>query len=153
MADGTPPPYRSGLATGVGLFLIAGAVLAVVDVAHAHGGGLALLGLWALVSLPLAIGTGLVLAGGNATWGPGWVRGVFRRLRDDRDLDIAVSAVLVAAVIVAGVLALGVAKLSVGLVGNVQRKGVGGLLLGVVVVVLVPILALGTVPLDRKSVV
>ncbi|MEO8554995.1 MAG: MopE-related protein, partial [Kofleriaceae bacterium] len=151
MADGTPPPYRSGLATGVGLFLIAGAVLAFVDLAHAHGGGLALLGLWSLLALPLAIGTGLVLAAGNATWGPGWVRALFRRLRDDRALDIAVSAILVAAVIVAGVLALGIAKLSVGLVGNVQRKGVGGLLLGVVVVGLVPILALGTLPLYRAT--
>jgi len=151
MADGTPPPYRSGLATGVGLFLIAGAVLAFVDLAHAHGGGLALLGLWSLLALPLAVGTGLVLAAGNATWGPGWVRAVFRRLRDDRALDIAVSAALVAAVIVGGVLALGVAKLSVGLVGNVQRKGVGGLLLGVVVVGLVPILALGTLPLYRVT--
>ena len=71
MADGSPPAYRSGLSTGIGLFLISGAILGLVDVAHAHGGAIALLGLWALLSLPMAIGTGLVLGAGNATWGPG----------------------------------------------------------------------------------
>ncbi|MEO6775787.1 MAG: sulfatase-like hydrolase/transferase, partial [Kofleriaceae bacterium] len=151
MSDGTPPPYRSGLATGLGLFLVAGLVLALVDVAHAHGGTLALLGLWSVLAVPLAIGTGLVLAAGNATWGPGWVRGLFGRLRDDRELDITVAAVLIATAVLGGVLALGVAKLSVGLVGNVQRKGVGGLLLGVVVVGLVPMLALGALPIYRVT--
>ena len=151
MADGNPPPYRSGLATGIGLFLVAGAVLAIVDRVHAHGGGLALFGLWSLLAVPMALATGLVLAAGNATWGVGWVRGAFARLRDDRDLDVAVSAILIAAVVVAGVLALVVAKASVLLVGDVQRKGVGGLLLGVVVVGLVPVLALAALPLFRVT--
>ena len=151
MSDGTPPPYRSGLATGLGLVLAAGLALALVDIAHAHGGALALLGLWSLLALPLAVGTGLVLAAGNATWGPGWVRALFRRLREDRELDITVAAVLIAAAVLGGVLAVAVAKLSVGLVGNVQRKGVGGLLLGVIVVGLVPMLALGALPIYRVT--
>ncbi|HET9991538.1 MAG TPA: sulfatase-like hydrolase/transferase, partial [Kofleriaceae bacterium] len=151
MSDGTPPPYRSGLATGLGLFLVAGLVLALADIAHAHGGALALLGLWSLLALPLAFGSGLVLGAGNATWGPGWVRALFRRLREDRELDITVAAVLIAAAVLGGVLAIGVAKLSVGLVGNVQRKGVGGLLLGVIVVGLVPLLALGALPVFRVT--
>lgn len=153
MSDGTAPPpaYRSGLATGVGLFLVSGLILGLVDVAHAHGGAIALLGLWALVVLPMAIGTGLVLGAGNATWGHGWVRGLFGKLRHDRELDIAVSAVLVAAAVVGGVLALGVAKLAVGLVGDVQRKSVGALLLGVVVLGLIPILALGALPIYRVT--
>ncbi|CAN5677966.1 hypothetical protein BH11MYX1_BH11MYX1_50480 [soil metagenome] len=151
MADGNPPPYRSGLATGIGLFLVAGALLAVADRLHAHGGGVALFGLWALLALPMAIGTGLVLAAGNATWGVGWVRGLFVRLRADRDLDVAVSAILVAAVVVAGVLAFVIAKASLMLVGDVQRKGVGGLLLGVVVVGLVPVLALAASPIFRVT--
>ena len=151
MADGNPPPYRSGLATGLGLFLVSGALLAVADRIHAHGGGLALFGLWALLALPMALGTGLVLAAGNATWGVGWVRRWFARLRADRDLDVAVSAILVAAVVVGGVLAIVIAKASVMLVGDVQRKGVGGLLLGVVVVGLVPVLALAALPIFRVT--
>ena len=151
MADGTPPPYRSGLATGIGVVLAAAAIIAIVDVAHAHGGALALLGLYALVALPIAIGSGLVLGAGNATWGAGWVRGLFRRLRDDAALDRAVSGILVAAALVGGVLALGVAKLAVPLVGEVQRKGVGALLLGVVVLALVPVLALAALPVFRVT--
>src|SRR5262245_7497950 len=120
MAEGTPPPYRSGLATGVGVVLAAAAIVAIVDVAHAHGGAVALLGLYALIALPLAIGSGLVLGAGNATWGAGWLRGLFRRLRDDAALDRAVAGILVAAALVGGVLALGVAKLAVPLVGEVQ---------------------------------
>ncbi|HEY1811518.1 MAG TPA: sulfatase-like hydrolase/transferase [Kofleriaceae bacterium] len=155
MADGTPPPYRapyrSGLATGAGVVLAAAAIVAIADIVHAHGGVLALLGLYALIALPIAIGTGLVLGAGSATWGDGWVRALFRRLRDDAELDRAVSAILVAAALAGGVLALGVAKLAVGLVGDVQRKGVGGLLLGVVVLALVPILALAALPLYRVT--
>src|SRR6185503_970778 len=151
MSEGSPPPYRSGMATGGGVVLLAGFVLAIVDVVHTGGAPLQVLALWALLSLPLAIGAGLVLAAGNATWGHGWVRRLFTRLRDDAELDKTVSAILIAAVVLAGVLALGVAKLSVGLVGEVQRKGVGGLLLGVIVVALIPMLALGTLPLYRVT--
>lgn len=140
------------MATGLGVVLLAGLVLGVADVIHTGGGfgfAPALLGLWALIALPLAIGTGIVLGAGNATWGPGWVRGVFRRLREDGELDRKVAAVLLSAAVLAGVLALGVSKLSVGLVGDVQRKSVGGLLLGVVVVGLLPMLALAALPLYR----
>jgi choline-sulfatase len=151
MVDGTPPPYRSGFATGVGVVLVAAAIVAVVDIVHAHGGALALLGLYALIALPIAIGVGLVLGAGNATWGAGWVQAVFRRLRDDAALDRTVAGALVAAALAGGVLALGIAKLAVGLVGEVQRKGVGGLLLGVIVLALVPILALGALPLFRVT--
>ena len=50
------------------------------------------------------------------------------------------SAILISAAVLAGVLVLGVAKLSVGLVGDVQRKSVGGLLLGVACFLLVRVL-------------
>lgn len=144
-------PYRSGLATGVGIVLLAGLVLAIADVVHTGGAPLQVLGLWSLLTLPVAIGTGLVLAAGNATWGDGWVRSLFRKLREDDTFDRTVSAVLIAAVVVAGVLVLGVAKLAVGLVGDVQRKNIGALLLGVVVVALIPILALAVIPLFRVT--
>ncbi len=147
-------PYRSGFATGVGIVLVAGLLLALVDVMHTGGGAgfaPALLGLWALIVLPIAVCTGLVLGAGNATWGTGWIRRGARKLCDDPELDRAVSAVLIAATILGGVLALGISKLAVGLVGNVERKNVGGLLLGVVVVGLVPVLALGALPVYRAA--
>ncbi len=150
MSDGSAP-YRSGLATGVGVVLPAGLVLAIADRMHAGGGGLAIFGLWALLALPLAIGSGLVLAGGNATWGAGWVRGVFRKLRHDATLDRTVTAIVIAGAILAAILALGIGKLAVGLVGNVQRKSIGGLLLGVTVVGLLPLLALCALPLFRLT--
>jgi arylsulfatase A-like enzyme len=137
------------MATGVGIVLLAGLVLAIADVVHTGGAPMQVLGLWSLLTLPIAIGAGVVLAGGNATWGHGWVRGLFRRLREEPDLDRAVAGVLISAAVLGGILALGVGKLAVGLVGDVQRKSVGGLLLGVVVVALVPILALGAIPLQR----
>lgn len=139
------------MATGLGVVLLAGLVLAIFDVIHTGGAPLQVLALWALLALPPAVGAGLVLAAGNATWGPGWVRRLFARLRDDAELDRAVAAILISAAVLAGVLILGVAKLSVGLVGDVQRKSVGGLLLGVVVVALIPVLALGALPLHRVT--
>jgi choline-sulfatase len=151
MSEGDTPPYRSGLATGIGLVLLAGLVLAIVDVVHTGGAPLQIFGLWSLLTLPAAIGVGLVLAGGNATWGTGWVRGFFSRLRSEPALDKAVAAVLMSAAVLGGILALTVAKLAVGLVGDVQRKSVGGLLLGCVVVALVPLLALGALPLNRVT--
>jgi choline-sulfatase len=137
------------MATGLGVVLAAGLVLAIVDIAHAGGGFVPLLGLWALYSLPVAIGVGLVLGAGNAQWGDGWVRGLFRRLRDDAELDKSVAAILIAAAVIGGVLVLVVAKLSVALVGDVARKSVGALLAGVATVGAIPVLALGALPLYR----
>jgi arylsulfatase A-like enzyme len=151
MSDGSPPPYRSGLATGVGVVLIAGLVLGIADVLHTGGAALPVLGLWSLVCLPIAIGTGLVLAAGNATWGAGWVRGLFRRLREDAALDRTVASALIAAAVVGGVMALLVSKLAIGLVADVQRKSIGALLLGIVVVAIVPVLALAALPVQRVA--
>lgn len=139
------------MATGIGVVLGACAILAVVDVGHAHGGGLALLGLWALLGVPIAIGTGLVLGAGNATWGPAWICRGICRLRDDAELDRAVAAALLSAAALGGVLVVAVAALAVPLVGAVQRKAVGALLLGVAVVGLVPVLALAALPIYRAA--
>ncbi len=151
MSDGNSPPYRTGLATGLGVVLLAGLVLAVADVVHTGGAVLPVLGLWALISLPMAVGAGLVLGAGNATWGAGWVRALFRRLREDAALDKAVAAILVAAVVTGGAMVLVVSKLAIGLVADVQRKSVGALLLGVVVVAIVPIMALAAIPVQRAA--
>ncbi|HSD89361.1 MAG TPA: sulfatase-like hydrolase/transferase, partial [Kofleriaceae bacterium] len=139
------------MATGVGVVLLAGLVLAIADVVHTGGAPLQVLGLWSLLTLPVALGVGLVLAAGNATWGRGWVSGLFRKLRDDADLDRTVAAVLMSSVVLLGVLVAFVGKLAIGLVADVQRKSVGAVLLGVAVVALLPILALGAVPLHRVT--
>jgi arylsulfatase A-like enzyme len=142
------------MVTGLGVVLLAGLVLAAGDVVHTGGGLgplLPLVALWSVIALPIALGVGLVLGAGNATWGGSWVRGVFRRLRDDAELDRAVSAGLIAAAVLGGVAVVGIGKLAVGLVGDVQRKSVGGLLLGVVVVGALPLLALGALPIYRVA--
>src|SRR4051794_29626920 len=90
-----PTPYRSGMATAFGIVLIAGLVVAINDVVHTGGGTGAVLGLWSLVSLPFAMVLGIVLGAGNATWGAGWVRAPFRRLREDPELDRKVAAGLI----------------------------------------------------------
>lgn len=137
------------MATGLGVVLAAGLVLAIADIAHAGGGFVPLLGLWALYSLPIAVAVGVVLGAGNAQWGVGWLRGLFRKLRDDAELDKSVAAILIAAALIGGVLALVVAKLSLGLVGDVSRKSTGALLVGVATVAAIPVLALGALPLYR----
>lgn len=142
-------PYASGMATGVGLVLAAGLVVAIADVVHTGSLVPALLGLWAIVVLPMAIGLGAVLAAGNATWGVGWVRALLRKLREDRDLDIAVSATVIAAAVLGGIFAIAISKAAGPLVVDAQRKPVGQLLLGVVAIGLVPILALAALPVFR----
>ncbi|HEY4244077.1 MAG TPA: sulfatase-like hydrolase/transferase [Kofleriaceae bacterium] len=150
--DDRAHPYPRGLASGLGLALAAGAVVAVADIAHTGGGvALPLLAIWSLISLPIGLVLGLALGAGNATWGTGWVRAGFRAFRADPNLDAAVAGILVAAGAGGGVLALGVQKVSQILVGDVQRKSVGGLLLGVVVVGAVPIVGVAMLPVWRGA--
>jgi arylsulfatase A-like enzyme len=139
------------MATGLGVVLLAGLVLGLVDVAHTGGAVGPVLALWAVIALPVAFAVGLVLGAGNATWGDAWVRRGFRRLRADAPLDRAVAGALMAAAVVALVLVVAISKLAVGLVGEVQRKAVGGLLLGVVVVGVLPVLALLALPIFRVA--
>ncbi|HET9620402.1 MAG TPA: sulfatase-like hydrolase/transferase [Kofleriaceae bacterium] len=158
MADLLPPasdrPYRAGMAAGLGTVLLAGLPLALADLVHTGGGAgpaLPVLALWALVVLPVGVIAGVVLGAGNATWGEGWVLGGFRRLRDDAALDRAVAAALIAAAVVGVVLVIAIRVLAVGLVGDVQRKAVGGMLVGVVVLGALPILALLALPVYRVA--
>ena len=63
-------------------------MLGLADVVHT-GGGLGpvppMLALWSLIALPVAVGVGLVLGAGNATWGEGWVRALLRGFIVDPD--------------------------------------------------------------------
>src|SRR5687767_6616239 len=96
----SPQPYRSGLATGLGV------VLAIADVTHTGSGALSVLGLWAVIALPIAIATGLVLGAGNAQWGDRWIRRFFAKLSDDTELDRSVASGLITAGLIAGALAI-----------------------------------------------
>lgn len=149
MSSDPAPPYRSGLAAGAGLALIAGLIVALADVVHTGEGALAVLGLWALVALPIAAFFGVVLGAGNATWGTGWVRRAFARLRTDDALDQKVTALVIASLVVGGGFVIVVQQAAVGLVGDVQRKAVGGLLLGGVVLASLPVFALAVLPVYR----
>lgn len=144
-------PYRSGLAAGVGVVLIAGLIVALADVVHTGGGALAVLGLWAVYALPLAAVVGVVLATGNATWGTGWIRGGFRALRADAALDKKATSLLLAGALVAAVYAFLVMKLSLRLVGAVERKSVGAILLAVVLVGALPVVAAFAIPAHRAT--
>jgi arylsulfatase A-like enzyme len=142
------------MSAGLGAVLLAAAALAGVDIVHT-GGGLAhlpaLLGLWALLALPLAIYAGLVLGAGNAMWGPGWVRGFGRRLREDPDFDRTVAAILVTAAVLMLVLAAAIAVLSAGIVGESNRKGAAGLLVATIAVGMIAVFALAALPLYRLA--
>jgi len=142
-------PYRSGMAAGIGVVLLAALVLAAVDVIHAGGGALGVLGCWAVIALPAAVVTGAILAAGNSMWGDAWVRGLFRKLRDDDALDRSVAAVAIAFAILGGAFVIATSILGAGLVGDVQRKAIGALLLGVAVVGLIPVFALLGIPTYR----
>ncbi|MEO8700687.1 MAG: sulfatase-like hydrolase/transferase [Kofleriaceae bacterium] len=137
------------MATGLGVMLSAALVLAIVDIVHTGGGPLPLLGLWALVAIPAALGTGVVLAGGNGLWGVGWVRGFFHKLRVQPELDRTVVAILITAAIAGAILAVAILKLSLGLVADVQRKETGAMLLAVAVIALIPIIGLGSLPIYK----
>jgi len=137
------------MATGVGVTLASALLLSIVDVVHTGGGALAVLGSWAVIALPMGLGLGAVLAAGNGMWGLGWVRRFCKRLSTDRELDHKVAAIAISCALLGGMLVLVIAKASIGLVGDVQRKTIGALLLGVVVVAIVPVLALGAIPLYK----
>ena len=145
-------PWIAGLASGIGVVLLAGLLLAIVDVIHAGGAPIAVAGFWALLAVPLALGSGIVLAGGNAQWGAGWLRRLFRRLREDDKLDRAVAGAAIAAGLLAIALVFGISKLALSLLGeDVQRKAIGAKLLGAAVVAAIPVVALLAIPLYRGT--
>lgn len=142
--------YRRGLIAGLAAALLAALVLAVIDVALVGGSApAALVGLWLGLGLVLGLGWGLIVGAGHATWGPGFLRRGLGALAEDRERDRSLTGAILAGLLVALPAVVLIGKLAVALVGNVERKAVGGLLLGVLVVGLVPLLALIALPIYR----
>jgi arylsulfatase A-like enzyme len=146
-------PYRRGLTVGLGAALASGLVLAICDVA-AHQTQLAagpLLALWLAAGLLLGIPLGLILGAGDATFGHRFVVRALARLAAQRSRDLAITGAVLAALVVAGPAIVVIGKLAVALVGDVERKAVGGMLLGVVVVVTLPAWAAAALPVSRVT--
>lgn len=145
--------YRRGLAAGVGAGLGAALLFGLVDLVLS-GGFVAvgpLLGLWLGYGLAIGLPLGVFLGAGNATWGYGFVRRGAAQLAASRETDLRTTGALLAALVVLLPAIFVIGSLSVSLVGNVERKLTGGLLLGVVVVVLLPLLAAAAVPVYRVT--
>lgn len=143
--------YRRGLVAGMGAGLGAALLLALVDIVLSSGWAALgpLLGLWLAFGLIVGVPLGLFLGSGNATYGYGFVRRGVRHLADDRAADVAVSGTLLASLILVLPTMFIISRLSVALVGHVERKAVGGLLLGVIIIAMLPLLAAAVLPLYR----
>lgn len=145
-------PWRDGLAAGVAAALISGLVVAFADAAMAGFGAFpALLALWAPPALGLGVVAGLVVAGFRATFGEGALGAGIRRLKADKDLDIAVTGAMLAALVVAGVLVVVVGVAARNLVVGRERVDTGLRLLGIVTVVAIPLVALLGFPIFRLT--
>ena len=148
-------PYLHGLVRCLGATLFAGLLLGLLDVAmtfgHARGAGFIapLLALWAVPALLIGIGLGIVGGALDATWGVNALGRARQHLRDNAGFDRALTSAVLAAAVILAILALVISKLAVPLVANVSRHETGGLLLGVIVIALVPMLALAGRPVAR----
>ena len=157
IAPSTEHPYLHSLVRCLGASLFAALVLGLLDVAmtlgHARGLGFIapLLALWALPALIIGLALGIVGGAINATWGIDCLGRARRNLRENPALDRALTSGVLAAAILLAVLALLISKLAVPLVANVSRHETGGLLLGVIVIALLPVLALAGLPLARLT--
>lgn len=141
------------MAASLGAALVAAVVLAAIDLVLCRGGVAAgpLFALWLGLGLLVGASLGVVLGAAEATWERGFLRRAVGRLAEDRALDHAVSGGVLAALVVLLPAIAVIGKLSVALVGNVERKAVGGLLLGVLLVALLPLLAAAALPLFRVT--
>lgn len=162
MANGTNDAdstvYRDSLAAALAAALAVGLILALIDIMVTSGRGpsgaelLTLtLGLYALPSLCLGLFVGAVVGAWRATFGAGALGRVGRKLGSDRQLDIEVTAGLIASAVMALVFVGVCSVLAVGLVGNVERKGTGALLLGVMLLATLSVLALAGLPVYRAA--
>ncbi len=159
---GAPGIYQRSVVAALSTTLLAGLSICTLDVLLAltryKDDGVALgelltisLGLYAWPVLFLGLVVGVIVGSWRATFGEGALRNGYGRLRDDAELDAKVSAGVIAAVVVGIVFAFVVAQLALALVANVQRKGVGAVLLGALVVAALPVAAISALPCYRGA--
>lgn len=147
------------MSAALGAALGAGLLVVLIDVlltrSRAGDGGVALAaitaGLYALPVLLFGLAAGVVAGALGATCGPGGLARAYRRLGRDRDLDRQVTGALLATAVLALVLIMATRTLAMILVAGVERKSTGAMLLGLVVLVLVPVLALLGLPVYRLT--
>jgi len=153
-------PYADSLGAAVSAALVVGLIVAVVDVIVTRGrapdaptGGLAMvtLGLYALPCLFYGVALGVLGGAWRATFGDGALGRSWRRLRDDRELDARACGAILAALVVAALFAGVAALASMKLVASVQRASVGAMLLGAMLAMLVPVMALAALPVYRVT--
>jgi arylsulfatase A-like enzyme len=153
-------PYRAALGRSLGVVLLAGLVLAVLDGVAAAGAtpGASTLGvvaksvgLYAWPVLAAALAAGLVAGAFTATFGPGALRRGVAALRRDRARDREATAAVLAGFFVAAIAAGFIAALSLKLVAGVERKAVGALLVGGLAVLSLPLFAIAALPVYRAA--
>lgn len=152
-------PYRESVSACLAAALLAGGLLAVVDVGLAVGRGasastdfwVVTLALYAWPALFTGVLAGVVLGAWRLTLGERVMHRAVVALRAQPELDASASAGLVAA----GAFALGFAGVVVigarVLVAGVQRQTVGAALLAVALLACLPVLALLVLPVYRAS--
>jgi arylsulfatase A-like enzyme len=150
--------YTHTLAATLGAALFSGLTIALVESfltargsGHFFGFFAVALGLYALPSVVAGVAAGVVAGAWRATFGTGSVARTWRRLGDDADLDTRVTGWILAALGAGLVFARFAGIASVILVGNVERKSVGALLLGVALLLSLPLFAALAVPLFRVT--
>lgn len=140
--------YGDHLAATVVASLVAGLVCALID---AGGGNIAALclGLYAGPCLLAGVWFGLVSGAWRATFGDAALRRGMRRLRERSEMDRSATGAVIAAgilsVVFIGIVAVG----SLVLVGSVERKSIGALLLGGVALAAIPAVAILGLPVFR----
>ena len=150
--------YRECLAAALSAALATGLILALIDalVTGRRGPGgdelfTLTLGLYALPSLLLGALAGVVAGAFRATFGPGAFGRAARALNTNRQRDVEVTAGLIAGAFVGLLFIMACAVLAMGLVGDVERKSTGALLLGVVLLGALPVLAVCGLPVYRVA--
>jgi arylsulfatase A-like enzyme len=149
-----PTPWRDGMAAGMGAALTGGFLVALFDVietARSAPGGLgfapSLVALYMVPSLVVGGYAGLVAGAIKRIWGDRALGRAIARLSDDVELDHTVSAALIATVIALLPVFVWILRATVPFVGEVSRKNVGALLVGVSTIALLPLCALLALPI------
>lgn len=150
--------YRQSFAAAMGAALGAGAIIAIIDILVTGSRGSGGASLWALTfglqAIPfvvIGVFAGAIAGGFRANFGRGALGRAVKRLVEDRKLDMRVTGALLAAAVLIAVFVFLCANLSMSLVGKVERKSTGALLLGIVLVCSVLGLALIGLPVYRGT--